>query len=103
VATLGEPATQIETLCHRQADLKSPFTRALTAMSFNVSLYQIIQGYRYFRGEPLPGDVCIQQAGCDLLRDFGHDRVKTVLLAMRAAVGDDEAVQAAGRRADQGQ
>jgi hypothetical protein len=48
----------------------------MKSKQFNVSLYQIIQGYRYFRGEPIPGNLGIQQAGCDLIRDFGHDRVK---------------------------
>ena len=30
---------------------------------FNVSLYQIAQGYCYFRGEPLPGKLPFTAAG----------------------------------------
>ena len=69
---------------------------------FNVSLYQIAQGYRYFRGEPLPGKLPFTTAGDALIRDFGRERVKAVLGAIDNNNPDDAAAQAAAQAADPG-
>jgi len=68
---------------------------------FNVSLHQISIGYRYFKDEPMPGNLPFQQAGCDLVREFGLDRVRAVLTAIpnETGVSDDDAL-AAARAAD---
>ncbi len=69
---------------------------------FNATLYQIHQGYRYFRGEELPGKLPFVTAANDLIRDFGRLRVKTVMAAIGDAKDDADA-QAAAKAADPGE
>ena len=65
------------------------------SQGFNVSLYQITVGYRYFRGAPLPGNLPFVTAGDALIRDFGRERVKAVLRAIPNDASEAEALTAA--------
>ena len=62
---------------------------------FSVSLYQIRVGYQYFRGEPIPDNLPFVAAGDALIRDFGRERVKTVLEAIGNDMREPDALAAA--------
>ena len=65
------------------------------SQGFNVSLYQITVGYRYFRRTPLPGNLPFVTAGDALIRDFGRERVKAVLRAIPNDASEADALAAA--------
>ena len=68
---------------------------------FNASAYQIVQGYRYFRNVPIPSNLPFAIAANGLIGDFGHERVKAVLLAIKSL--NDADAQAEARAADLGE
>ena len=68
---------------------------------FNASAYQIVQGYRYFRSVPIPSYLPFAIAANGLIGDFGHERVKAVLLAIKSL--NDADAQAEARAADLGE
>ena len=71
------------------------------SQGFNVSLFQILIGHRHFRGAPLPATTPFVLAGDALIRDYGRDRVQTVLLAIPIDVSEADAL-AAAKAADPG-
>jgi len=46
---------------------------------YSASAYQVCIGYKYLRGENLPGNLPFDQAAHDLSNDFGFDRVRAIL------------------------
>ena len=73
---------------------------------YSASAYQVCIGYKYLRGENLPGNLPFDQAAHDLSNDFGFDRVRAILTGIpnyRAACTATEAdALAAAKNADPG-
>ncbi len=67
---------------------------------FNVTAYQVAQGYRHFRGVPIPGDMPFSTAGSGLVTDFGLERVRTVLTAIEFCADNDEVALSSAKKAD---
>jgi len=70
------------------------------AKGFNATAYQVAQGYRYFRGVPIPGDMPFATAGNGLVTDYGIERVRAVVTAIEFCADNDEVALSSAKKAD---